>query len=309
MAEGAYNHMGTSTPSTPQTPVTPLPLLVTSRQVPIHGAQSAPSHKPSMLAKCFSLDQCGIGEDMDFPNACVHPQMPSVSLTRKVAAEFLGTFILIFVATAAVIVDEKTGGSMTIIGNSASAGLAIMVVILSVGHISGAHVNPSLTIAFAALRHFPWIQVPAYLAAQIAGSICASFALKGVFHPDLHGGVTVPHATIAQCFFLEFLISFNLMFVVTAVATDTRAVGELAGIAVGATVMMNILISGATTGGSMNPVRTLGPAIASNDYRGIWLYMVAPILGALVGAAAYTLVRLKDEDAPGPTRSQRSFRR
>lgn len=307
MAEG-YTHMGSSTPSTPQTPVTPLPLLVTSRQIPVNGAQGAAPHKPSMLAKCFSIDNCGLnGDEMDFSNACVHPQLPSVSLTRKVAAEFLGTFILIFIATAAVIVDEKTGGSMTIIGNSASAGLAIMVVILSVGHISGAHVNPSLTIAFAALRHFPWIQVPAYLAAQIVGSICASFALKGVFNPDLHGGVTVPHATTAQCFFLEFIISFNLMFVVTAVATDTRAVGELAGIAVGATVMMNILISGATTGGSMNPVRTLGPAIAANNYRGIWLYMVAPVLGALVGAAAYTLVRLKDEDAPARSRS--SFRR
>eukprot|EP00250_Pteridium_aquilinum_P016343 c23058_g1_i1 orf=334-1260(-) len=308
MAE-AYNHLGSSTPSTPQTPVTPLPLLVTSRQGAGNAMQGVPPHKPSMLAKCFSIDSCGLGEEMEFPNACVHPQLPSVSLTRKVAAEFLGTFILIFIATAAVIVDEKTGGSMTIIGNSASAGLAIMVVILSVGHISGAHVNPSLTIAFAALRHFPWIQVPAYLAAQIVGSICASFVLKGIFNPDLHGGVTVPHATYAQCFFLEFIISFNLMFVVTAVATDTRAVGELAGIAVGATVMMNILISGATTGGSMNPVRTLGPAIAANNYHGIWLYMVAPIMGALMGAAAYTLVRLKDEDVPGATRSQRSFRR
>ncbi|MCO5603000.1 hypothetical protein L7F22_057142 [Adiantum nelumboides] len=307
MAEG-YNHLGISTPSTPQTPVTPLPLLVTSRQVPINVGQDARPLKPSALSKCFSIDNCGLnGGEMEFPNACVHPQLPSVSLTRKVAAEFLGTFILIFIATAAVIVDEKTGGSMTIIGNSASAGLAIMVVILSVGHISGAHVNPSLTIAFAALRHFPWIQVPAYLAAQIVGSICASFALKGVFNPDYHGGVTVPHAPMVQCFFLEFIISFNLMFVVTAVATDTRAVGELAGIAVGATVMMNILISGATTGGSMNPVRTLGPAIAANNYRGLWLYMVAPVLGALVGAAAYTLVRLKDEDAPARSRS--SFRR
>ncbi|KAH7434572.1 hypothetical protein KP509_06G023500 [Ceratopteris richardii] len=185
-----------------------------------------------------------------------------------------------------------------------------MVVILSVGHLSGAHVNPSLTIAFAALRHFPWIQVPAYLAAQIVGSICASFVLKGIFNPFLHGGVTVPHSSTVQCFFIEFIISFNLMFVVTAVATDTRAVGELAGIAVGATVMMNILIAGATTGGSMNPVRTLGPAIAANNYRGLWLYMVAPVAGALTGAAAYTLVRLNDQDAPPSAgRSSRSLRR
>ncbi|KAH7278589.1 hypothetical protein KP509_38G047700 [Ceratopteris richardii] len=309
MTEGYYQ-MGSSTPSTPQTPVTPLPLLVTSRQIPAQIQASAPANKPNMLASCLSMDSCGLVHDEMFPNTCSHAPLPSVSLTRKVAAEFLGTFILIFIATAAVIVDEKTGGSLTIIGNSASAGLAILVVILSVGHISGAHVNPSLTIAFAALRHFPWIQVPAYIAAQIVGSICASFVLKGVFNPHLHGGVTVPHATTVQCFFVEFIISFNLMFVVTAVATDTRAVGELAGIAVGATVMMNILISGATTGGSMNPVRTLGPAIAANNYRGLWLYMVAPVLGALTGAGAYTLVKLKDENTSAPAgRSSRSFRR
>lgn len=300
-----------STPSTPQTPVTPLPLLTTSRQAAVGAAagQVTQYNKPSMLAKCFSIDNCGLSEEMDFPNACVHPQLPSVSLTRKVGAEFVGTFILIFVATASVIVDEKTGGSVTTVGNAAAAGLAVMIVILSIGHISGAHLNPSLTIAFAALRHFPWVQVPAYLAAQIVGSICASFALKGIFHPDLHGGVTVPSGTEPQSFVLEFVITFNLMFVVTAVATDTRAVGELAGIAVGATVMMNILISGATSGGSMNPVRTLGPAIAASNYRGLWLYIVGPILGALAGAAAYTLVRLKDGDAPGPSRSARSFRR
>ncbi|KAL9161101.1 hypothetical protein ABFS82_08G244500 [Erythranthe guttata] len=183
-----------------------------------------------------------------------------------------------------------------------------MIVILSTGHISGAHLNPSLTIAFAALRHFPWVQVPAYIAAQVSASICASFALKGVFHPFMSGGVTVPSVGNGQAFALEFLITFNLLFVVTAVATDTRAVGELAGIAVGATVMLNILVAGPTTGGSMNPVRTLGPAVASGNYKSIWIYLVAPTLGAIAGAAIYTLVKLRAEDEP-EARPVRSFRR
>lgn len=136
----------------------------------------------------------------------------------------MGTFILIFAATAGPIVNQKYNGVETLIGNAACAGLAVMIVILSTGHISGAHLNPSLTIAFAALRHFPWVQVPAYIAAQVSASICASFALKGVFHPFMSGGVTVPSVSTGQAFALEFIITFNLLFVVTAVATDTRAV-------------------------------------------------------------------------------------
>ncbi|CAN1744411.1 Probable aquaporin NIP5-1 [Linum perenne] len=175
-----------------------------------------------------------------------------------------------------------------------------MIIILSTGHISGAHLNPSLTIAFAFLRHFPWVHVPAYIAAQVSASICASFALKG--------GVTVPSVSTGQAFALEFIITFVLLFVVTAVATDTRAVGELAGIAVGATVMLNILVAGPSTGASMNPVRTLGPAVASENYKKLWIYLVAPTLGAIAGAGTYTAVKLHDTDAD-PPRPVRSFRR
>lgn len=139
----------------------------------------------------------------------------------------MGTFILIFAATAGPIVNQKYNGAETLIGNAACAGLAVMIVILSTGHISGAHLNPSLTIAFAALRHFPWSQVPGYIVAQVSGSICASFLLKAVFHPFMSGGVTVPSTSDGQAFILEFVISFNLLFVVTAVATDTRAVCTL----------------------------------------------------------------------------------
>ncbi|KMZ68261.1 Aquaporin, partial [Zostera marina] len=185
------------------------------------------------------------------------------SLTKKLGAEFVGTFILIFGATAAPIVNQKYySGSVvesTLIGNAVCAGLAVMIVVISTGHISGAHLNPSITIAFATLRKFPWVQVPAYIAVQVIASISASYVLKLVYHPFLSGGLTVPNVSIPQAFFIEFIITFNLLFVVTAVATDTETIGNLGGIAIGATVMLNIFIAGPGTGGSMNPVRTLGP--------------------------------------------------
>ncbi|CAL9030649.1 unnamed protein product [Prunus brigantina] len=227
----------------------------------------------------------------------------------QLGAEFVGTFILMFAASAGPIVNQKYNGAETLIGNAACAGLGVMIVILSTGHISGAHLNPSLTIAFAALRHFPWVQVPAYVAAQVSGSICASFALKGAFHPYMSGGTTVPTVSTGQAFALEFIITFNLLFVVTAVATDTRALGELAGLAVGATVMLNILIAGPSSGGSMNPVRTLGPAVAAGNYTKLWIYLVAPTLGALAGAGTYTAVKLREDEVDEPVRVARSFRR
>ncbi|RWR80906.1 putative aquaporin NIP5-1 [Cinnamomum micranthum f. kanehirae] len=289
---------GTPNVSAPATPGTPGAPLFSSIRV-----DSLSYDRKSMprCNKCFSVESL-----VSSPTCLIDFPRPDVSLTRKLGAEFVGTFILIFFATAAPIVNQKYNGAETLIGNAGCAGLAVMIVILSTGHISGAHLNPSVTVAFAVFRHFPWVQVPAYIAAQVSASVCASFALKAVFHPFLSGGVTVPSISILQAFMLEFIISFNLMFVVTAVATDSRAVGELAGIAVGATVMLNILIAGPGTGGSMNPVRTLGPAIAAGNYDGVWIYLIAPILGAVTGAAVYTAVKLRDEvDAP----PRRSFRR
>ncbi|XP_042492044.1 aquaporin NIP6-1 [Macadamia integrifolia] len=295
-----------SAPSTPVTPGTPGAPLFGGFRSERHGN----GRKSSLLnsCKCFSVEAWALEEGNLGPMACSLPP-PPVSLARKVGAEFIGTLILIFAGTATGIVNQKTQGSETLIGLAASTGLAVMIVILSTGHISGAHLNPAVTIAFAALKHFPWKQVPLYIGAQVMASICAAFALKGIFHPFMSGGVTVPSGSHGQAFALEFIISFNLMFVVTAVATDTRAVGELAGIAVGATVMLNILVAGESTGASMNPVRTLGPAIAANNYEAIWVYLTAPILGALSGAGVYSVVKLPEEnDGEKPT-TVRSFRR
>ncbi|XP_077238069.1 NOD26-like intrinsic protein 6;1 [Tasmannia lanceolata] len=294
-----------SAPSTPATPGTP--------GAPLFGGFKAERHangRRSILknCRCFSVEAWAMEEGNIGNMACALPH-PPVSLARKVGAEFIGTFILIFAGTATAIVNQKTQGSVTLLGLAASTGLAVMIIILSTGHISGAHLNPSVTIAFAALRHFPWKQAPMYIGAQIVASICAAFALKGIFHPFMGGGVTVPTGNYGQAFALEFIITFNLMFVVTAVATDTRAVGELAGIAVGATVMLNILIAGESSGASMNPVRTLGPAIAANNYKAIWVYLTAPIVGALFGAGVYSLVKLPEDEHQGGATPVRSFRR
>uniref|UniRef100_A0A1D1YKW2 Aquaporin NIP3-1 n=1 Tax=Anthurium amnicola TaxID=1678845 RepID=A0A1D1YKW2_9ARAE len=288
-----------ATPGTPGTPGTPAPLLSVN-----HRIDSASYDRLSMpRCKCLPAGSLASPQSFltDFP-------VPDVSLTKKLGAEFVGTFILIFGATAAPIVNQKYHGVETLLGNALCSGLAVMIVILSTGHISGAHLNPSLTIAFAVFRHFPWVQVPAYIIAQVSGSICASFTLKGIYHPYLSGGVTVPSVSTAQAFFLEFIITFNLLFVVTAVATDTRAVGELAGIAVGATVVLNIMVAGPVSGGSMNPVRTLGPAIAAGNYRKIWIYLLAPTAGAITGAAVYSIVKLRGDEVAAE-RPVRSFRR
>jgi aquaporin NIP len=142
----------------------------------------------------------------------------------QLGAEFVGTFILVFSAAGGPIVNQKYDGAESLIGNAACAGLAVMAMVFSTGHISGAHFNPSVTIALAAVRQFPWIQVPGYLIAQVSASICAAFTLKGVFHPFMSGGVTVPAVSIGQAFALEFIITFTLLFVITAVATDKCAV-------------------------------------------------------------------------------------
>ncbi|KAG6477860.1 probable aquaporin NIP5-1 [Zingiber officinale] len=299
MAELAETPNG-SAPATPGTPGAPLFNSLRDR-VDSLSFDRKPAPRGN---KCLPMDAWAASPGTCFTDL----PKPDVSLTRKLGAEFVGTFILIFGATAAPIVNQKYSGAETLIGNAACSGLAVMVVILSTGHISGAHLNPSLTVAFAMLRHFPWSHVPAYVTAQVSASICASFALKAIYHPFLSGGVTVPSVPAAQAFFLEFVITFNLLFVVTAVATDTRAVGELAGIAVGATVMLNILIAGPSSGASMNPVRTLGPAVAAGNYKQLWIYLVAPTAGAIAGAAVYTAVKLKGEDGEMP-RQVRSFRR
>ncbi|XP_066308222.1 aquaporin NIP1-2-like isoform X5 [Miscanthus floridulus] len=238
-------------------------------------------------------------------NRC-NDDMISVQFMQKIFAEVLGTYFMIFAGCGSVVVNLSTNGTVTFPGICAVWGLVVMVLVYSVGHISGAHFNPAVTVAFATCGRFPWKQVPSYAVAQVLGSTLASLTLRVVFggataHDHFFG--TAPSGTDAQAVVLEFVISFYLMFVVSGVATDNRAIGELAGLAVGATVLLNVLFAGPITGASMNPARTLGPAIVAGRYRSIWVYMVGPMCGTVTGAWAYNLVRFTDKPLREITKS------
>ena len=211
-------------------------------------------------------------------------------LARLLAAEFVGTFALVFAGAGAIMVDAKTG-ALGHVGVAFSFGLVIMAMIYAVGHISGAHFNGAVTFAFALSRHFPWSRAAAYWAAQLAGAIVAAALLRGSLGDIAHVGATLPSGSQAQSFLWELVLSFFLMFVIMAVATDTRAVGEAAAIAIGGTVGLDAMFGGPISGASMNPMRSAGPALVSGDLHALWLYVVAPVLGASLGALAYQVIR------------------
>ena len=211
-------------------------------------------------------------------------------LGRALAAELIGTFALVFAGAGAIMVDAKTG-ALGHVGVAITFGLVIMAMIYAVGHVSGAHFNPAVSFAFALSRHFPWPRVAAYWAAQIAGALLAALVLRGSLGNIAHVGATLPSGSQRQSFLWEVVLTFFLMFVIMAVATDTRAVGEAAAIAVGATVGLDAMFGGPISGASMNPARSLGPALVSGDLHALWIYLLAPLLGAAVGAVAYQFVR------------------
>ncbi|XP_052202582.1 aquaporin NIP1-1-like [Diospyros lotus] len=220
----------------------------------------------------------------------------SVPFAQKLIAEVLGTYFLIFAGCGAAVVNSNEKGMITFPGVAIVWGLVVMVMVYSVGHVSGAHFNPAVTIAFATCKRFPWKQAPAYISAQLIGSTLASGTLRLIFQGKQdHFAGTLPADPNIQSFVLEFIITFYLMFVISSVATDNRAIGELAGLAVGATILLNVMFAGPISGASMNPARSLGPAIVSNKYKGIWIYIIAPITGAIAGAWVYNIIRFTDK--------------
>jgi aquaporin NIP len=214
----------------------------------------------------------------------------SRALTRSLVAEAIGTFALVFAGAGAIMVDAKTH-ALGHVGIAISFGLVIMVMIYAVGHVSGAHFNPAVSFAFALTRHFPWPRVGAYWTAQLAGALAAAAILRGSLGNVAHTGATLPSGSQGQAFLWELVLTFFLMFVIMAVATDTRAVGEAAAIAIGGTVGLDAMFGGPISGASMNPARSIGPALVSGDLHALWLCIVAPLMGAAVGAMAYQFVR------------------
>lgn len=212
------------------------------------------------------------------------------SLLRRSGAEFIGTFGLVTAGCGAIMVNAQTE-ALTHVGIALTFGLIITVMIAATGHISGAHFNPAVTVAFAVTRHFSWREVVYYVVAQVLGAILGALTLR-LLIGDIAGlGMTLPSGSMWQSFGLEVLLSAVLMFVIISVATDTKAVGAPAALAIGFTVALDALWGGPISGASMNPARSLGPALVAGGWDHQWIYLIAPIVGTILGGISYQFVR------------------
>jgi len=216
--------------------------------------------------------------------------LSSASLARAAAAESVGVFALVFAGCGAVMVDAERQ-ALGQPGIALAFGLVIMAMIYALGHVSGAHLNPAVSLAFALTRHFPARRLLAYWVAQVVGALAAAAVLRASLGDIASVGATLPSGSDGQAFLWETILTFLLMFVIMAVATDTRAVGEAAALAIGGTVALGALVGGPVSGASLNPARSLGPALVSGELRALWIYLVAPLVGAALGAFAYQAVR------------------
>jgi MIP family channel proteins len=217
--------------------------------------------------------------------------MSSETSFKKYVAEAMGTFCLIFLGTGSIIVNAITHNQIGGVGISLVFGLIVLAMIYSIGPISGAHMNPAVTIGFLAVDRLDTREVPHYLMAQACGALLASGALHLLFPNDTTTlGATFPSGSVGQSFLLEFLITLILMFVVMGVAHNERAEGLMAGVAIGATVALEAIFAGPISGCSMNPIRSIAPALISGQFQQLWIYCSAPFLGSIAGARLYTFV-------------------
>ncbi len=213
-------------------------------------------------------------------------------LLRRATAEALGAFALVFAGCGAIVTNAHTHGALGTVGVSLVFGLVILAGIAALGHVSGAHFNPSVTLSFFLTRHLPGRDALTYVAGQLTGATLAALLLWVIWPAqpaDL--GATVPSIAAGRALILETTMSGLLMLVILSVATDTRAVGAPAALAIGATIALDALLGGPLTGASMNPARSFAPALVSGQWRDFWVYLAGPLSGAPLGAFAYQFVR------------------
>jgi aquaporin Z len=205
----------------------------------------------------------------------------TAAVMKKMIAEFIGTFALVFCGTGAVVIDQETHGAVTHAGIAMTFGLIVMCMVYALGNISGAHLNPAVSIAFTVAKRFPLRQLLPYIVSQLAGAVAASLVLKALFPANTLLGATLPAGSAMQSFILEFLLTFFLMLVIIHVATGSKEQGMFAGLAIGSVVLLEAMFAGPVCGASMNPARSFAPAVVSGHLESLWVYLVATPMGAV----------------------------
>lgn len=223
---------------------------------------------------------------------------------NKYIAEFIGTFALVFAGTGAIVINDFSNGTITHVGIALTFGLVVMVMIYAVGDISGAHFNPAVTLGFWLAGRLPGHTIWPYILSQLAGGLLASLLLKLLFPDHASLGATIPVIVPYRAFLFEVIITFLLMFVIINVAIGAKEVGIMAGAAIGGTVALAALFAGPVTGASMNPARSLAPALISGNIAGLWLYLIAPLVGATVAIYCWRWLRSQQLDWISPERQE-----
>lgn len=217
--------------------------------------------------------------------------MEIMQLGKRYFAEFFGAFALVFAGTGAIIINQVSGGAVTHPGIAITFGLIVLAMIYAVGDVSGAHLNPAVTTAFAVAGRFPWGEVPGYIGAQLAGAFLASLSLRGLFPSNEFLGATIPAGSAPQSLVLEVILTLFLMVVILHVSTGAKEKGITAGIAIGAVIALEAMFAGPICGASMNPARSIAPAVVSGHLEHLWVYLAGPVLGALLAVPACCAMR------------------
>jgi len=212
-------------------------------------------------------------------------------MSKRLISEIIATFALVFCGTGAMVINDFTGGSVSHVGVAITFGLIVMGMIYAFGDISGAHMNPAVTIGFAYAKKFPWKEVPGYVLAQLIGAFLASGILLYLFPESETLGATLPGLSAMKVFIFEIILTFFLMVVIINVSTGSKEIGIVAGIAIGSIVLLEAMFAGPITGASMNPARSIAPAVVSGNLADLWIYIFAPIIGCLLAVVSCKLVK------------------